>query len=392
MRRLIAVAGAAASLLAAQPLQAQTNPDSELHQVIQDAQGGSQPSLSERNDAEVSWEWAERGIILSAETVDKMQWLDRMREDLLTRKNELERDARKLREAGWDEQADGLDQMRDQLNRIWREVPQYETSEGWLTNFRRYIERRDAKTLYAHAQKLKEIDAQLDELADQLGEERLKLSRQRQEGEKRQQVEQVAGSSTAGRAGAAGASAAGAGAAAAERPAPGYEATVVSVVGDARFFINGEPVSGSGGFFRSNGDGAFQVRVMALPETRKRSLAFRPTANTVSFINTPHKWEYTISSGNFTGTTTWMVSQETYDWQILARDEKAIRELRQNSGIDPAVKNDVLLIKPLAGTEATLTASGDLVWKRESSRKTFLSDITEAAGGSITLRFLPVVR
>lgn len=330
----------------------------------------------------------DRGILTTKSTRDRIKWLEEKHDDILARHNDIEAIARKLRENGFEDQAAQLDQTRETLKQLARDLPKRTTDASFLSDLNDFFSERGpkGKSIHRFVDDLKKVDTQLDELADAVGVERTKLSNERAEGEERTRVQ--TGVAGGGRSDVAAGGDAGSSGGAAGGSGGGFYVEVKKIDGDAEFEINGTTAA-PGVTVQPRGS-SFTIRAIALTETRKRSRAFKPSANTLpDFKKTDHVLSYRVQSGNFDGFTTLTVKSESYDWYAPFDKDEAVT-IKGSSGTFPAVKDDQMAFKPLkGGREMALTATGEVVWSHKNNRKDFNPDITETAGGTLYLVVIP---
>ncbi|MBI3184306.1 MAG: hypothetical protein HYZ28_19405 [Myxococcales bacterium] len=91
-------------------------------------------------------------------------------------------------------------------------------------------------------------------------------------------------------------------------------------------------------------DRVLKVRAEAMTDTRKLILekAKNPTRNAAVAKSSPWEFEFTVNTGAATGTTTWKVTEESYEWSFPGNpDVPAGESSSASSGVFPTVKNDV---------------------------------------------------
>ena len=361
------------------------------------------PALNEiqRGQDQQNASMADRGILTSKRTRDRIRWLEEKDDDIVARYNDVEAISRKLHERGFHNQANELDKVRDQLKRLRNDLPKRNTSGTFLTDLNDFFSDttegaatrgRKGKTVGRMIDDLSVIDTQLNELADAVGVERTKLTREREKGEARDKVDATAeGGGTAKTRADKGTNADEvAGGANGMDAVAGFVIEVEGVVGEVEFLINGK-IATAGPTYKSS-DGTYEIRAIALTPTRNRSRDFKPSKHTYSFDYSDHFLEYKVQSGNFDGWSRFSVERETYRWTFMAEADEASQFVK-SSGVHKAVTKDVIVIKPLkGGRRVALTASGEAVWKQESNRKADMPKLNETAGGTLNLVFIPVVR
>lgn len=143
------------------------------------------------------------------------------------------------------------------------------------------------------------------------------------------------------------------------------EVYVISMNGPVEFYVNGTKVEHRKQHISLAGKSAVELRALFVDGKRKESRNFQITPNLVDHTKNDYQLKYTVSSGNFNGTTDWKVASEKYGWSVNAPSHH-VQWQPETSKINPAVADDVLKVTTDVASTVTATANATVDWNGTS--------------------------